>query len=1605
MKKIKSPLGFLLAATSLTTLIMTASTVCLWLKLAEIKRNASISLASKGDEPQQKSKEAVPVQREMKVKKIRFGGERTFAVTLSEKPDMNVAKHYVSVEPKLKTPLNTSLDWEYNWSLNRAEPVLKITGEYEFQTNYVLRLHKGLPIEGSPAETNLVALAADISHHFRRKDLEPSVAFVNDGRYLPPLGRRQIALSSMNVEAIHAEIASVPAANIVQLLALEEDAYRKIYSSFGWRGDESVVEDLSVARWEKTLAVSAPANREARAALELMPPSGVASNGVFFVTLKGEAKGGAKLGAASCRVVCVSDLGLSVRQTKGGLFVWVTSLTKGTPVAGAVVEVYSTANELVARGRSDANGWCACEKLSKNEPFAVVVSTANGDDRSFLALRASMKRTSRENAPNETYLEKGGLDAFLWTERGLYRHDEKILVHAILRNEKGVAPRPLPVVVTLSNPSGDVFLRRTLMSDETGAITSDDFTVPADQPSGVWTLRVSTPGKNGTLLGAPRKIKIEEFVPPQVRVNVLPGACVTPQDFAFTVSAEHLYGGAAKNLVCEGAVVFADAAFAPAGWSGWRFGDAARALVPNHRRLTKAVLDTNGVHRFAAPLWKDHGRPAAAIRVTAQGTVFEDGGRPATAWEQATLHYYPYYIGTTLSPWMRRPQTGRAKIAVACVRPDGTRLPEARTLLAKLERIDSVYSYEVNRYRGSATWRCERARTLIAEKLPIATRADGNVEFEIPADACGDYALTIEDTVSEASFGMTFYLSDWGDETVRAPLSNPSQVALTAEKAFYRPGETPKIRVRAPFAGTALLSVFRDELVYAEVLTLTNATTEISLREIRPGDAPNLTVSLSVLQSVTGSARHLAAKAHGALVLPVRRCENEIAVHVRASVARKVLRADVTAPGATHALITVVDEGIHILSSEPKPDPIGFFSRPRRTETSLYDLYNRLLPVAEDDALYANGAKTGGCLALELLDRISPVVTRRFRPLALWRQRVPVVDGRAHVEMELPEFIGEVRVTVLAYSDRAVGAGAVPCKISPKLIAQPDAPRFAAPGDIFNVTLPLANRSGGAGDVSYDLRVTPPGGTEALLARGKIRLAKDGSSVLRFPTKVSHTPGQYVIRVRTEGFGETHETTIELPVRSAAAWQSRSGVAVLSPGEKFTIPRAPKGTPEKFRYHVSSSALAELKRAYEWLADYPYGCLEQTCSRVFPLIASGGILNALSAPEAAARRADVVAAGVRRVESMVRRTDFVMWPDCTSAPWDPEVSLYAAHFLMEAEHAGVKTSAPAREQVMRFLAKWALSTNANVSAYACHTLSLAGSPEKDRMYRLYDARASLDLLSRARLARAFTLTGDRARSRELLVAADSPASVREAAFALFAILALDPADARADALARYLAAKRNQHLFAWGTTSENAHALLALGEYWRHRPLAPGSPDVRKADGALVNVGKGTAFVQWTHLTLPPFDAHAEEAKGLRLSRTFLTAEGEPYDLSKAACGDLVIVRLGVSSDVARTVNDLVIEDLLPAAFEPVSMPCVPALYPWISSGTHAWVMRSDARDDRILVFSEKFTLEKNDEAFFHYPVRVVSAGAFTLPGAAVEGMYQPSLRARTRGGRLVVRP
>ncbi len=1574
------------------------------------------------------------------VEKVEYAGKDSLRVQFSLRPDMDVVRQYVSVEPLEAGALSMRYTTPHgdHPATDGYLPILTITGDFAFGTNVTLRIRKGFPAHGG---ADAPALAEDFVYRFQRAPLDPHVDFADSGRYLPATESPEISLKCVNVPAVEVAVRRVPAANIVQMLALEEGEYSRIWKSWSASASqrEEFVRDISGEPVVSVLGAEGAPNKPASVRCKIPPipdpaedaPRAGAARGIYLVRAaiagKDRDDGGwyGESGANPYRfrVVCVSDLALSVRRLDdgGALLVWLNSFTSGKCVEGAEILVYSSANVLVAKGRTDADGLCRPDRIAPGEPFAVVARAPGGADATFLALRNScFVDETYPVASREPYVKPDASSAFVWTERGIYRHGEKIFLGALLRNGRGVAGRPQPVVVELLNPLGDLYAKKTLVTSAEGALSCEEFSVPADQPGGKWSFRVLMPGDSGVRLGG-ATVKIEEFAPPQIRVKADDAGASLP-GYSFTASAEHLFGGPAKDLVCEGAVVFEDALFAPAAWKGYRFGNDDRGLKPSFRRLAKARLDDAGRHVFAAPLFADSGLPKAAVRATGQATVFEDGGRAASTRVSSILHYYPYYIGTTLAEWMEKPAIGFPQIDVACVMPDGRRATEQKRLFARIEKIETSYSMREND-DGWATWDSERIRQIVADQIPVPALPDGDTVLTLPVSEPGDYVLTIADIASEVSFAGQFYLSAHGaGEGVTARLSRPGEVSISCDKPFYRVGEAPRLVVRSPFAGNALVTIARDSLIWREVVALTNATAELELPAAARAWAPNVDVAVSVVQAVKPGDGRFAVRAHGQTIVSVRPEDAEIPLALDATVSTGAadgaavdvaISAQLPQGARDDAFVTVcvVDEGINLLTGEKRPDPIGFFATPRMASHPLFDLYDRLLPVYEDPALKASGMKTGGGFGAELLSRVSPQPTRRFKPLALWTADIPLdAQGKARARFALGEFVGEIRVTAVAWTKAAAGAAAIHRKVAPKLVAQPDAPRFAAPGDVFSVSMPLSNRSGAPMRAAYSLALSGPvefakdGGAP----NGAMELA-DGETKIAVFRLAAKGVGEATLAFTATGAGEVHEKEIHLPVRPAMPWRESSGVEMLAPGKSISFPAPAPGETVRRSFSVSGSRLGELASALEWLAEYPHGCLEQTTSRIFPLVASGGILAATRENAAATNLSAYVAAGVRRVESMIRATDFVMWPDCTSAPWDREVSLYAAHFLVEAANAGANFNPAARRRVLRFLSSWALSTNATVSAYACHTLALAGELRRDRMLALYDARAKMDALSRSRLARAFIAGGDRARARELLASAGAPQSLKEAAFALLALLELDAEDPRIPRLALYLTSLRDKTTYSWGTTDTNAHALLALGAYYRRFAPPSGESDKLEvarhdnADGSVtfVNTGAATAFICWRKAELPETAELAAASSAVALQKRLLDKDGNALAPERRLeCGDLVYVELEFVSKETRTYSDLVFEDLLPAALEPVRG----TLEEDAARASAQWVMRSDVRDDRVFVFSKLFKAIAGEKFVFRYPARVVTPGEFILPAATVEAMYAPEIRANAASARISAR-
>jgi uncharacterized protein YfaS (alpha-2-macroglobulin family) len=344
-----------------------------------------------------------------------------------------------------------------------------------------------------------------------------------------------VPVVSVNVTQLVTRVARVLPQNLVQLAMREADRYR------GWfRTDADTLGD-ELGEWlgASTNAVRSARNREARTMVALGDfLKDAPERGVYAVCV-----GADSVNKEDAKLVCVTDIGLSARRGGGEVTVWVTSLSEGAAKAGRTVQLYAPNGAELARGVSDARGGGRLVGPRGKEPF-LLAAQAEGGDGTFLVLNAPGERT----AGTREFLAPQTCEAFVMTDRGIYRHGETLFAQALIRDGEGRAPAPFPSVLEAVRGDGTVVAASLpVVSDPLGAVTAE-MAIPEFWRSGRYGVRVRLPGREGKVLGESH-VLVESFVPPQIRVALegLPASVTNGAELAFSVRAAGRAGRSATR--------------------------------------------------------------------------------------------------------------------------------------------------------------------------------------------------------------------------------------------------------------------------------------------------------------------------------------------------------------------------------------------------------------------------------------------------------------------------------------------------------------------------------------------------------------------------------------------------------------------------------------------------------------------------------------------------------------------------------------------------------------------------------------------------------------------------------------------------------------------------------------------------------------------------------------------------------------------------------------------------------------------------------------------------------------------------------------------------
>ena len=609
-------------------------------------------------------------------------------------------------------------------------------------------------------------------------------------------------------------------------------------------------------------------------------------------------------------------------------------------------------------------------------------------------------------------------------------------------------------------------------------------------------------------------------------------------------------------------------------------------------------------------------------------------------------------------------------------------------------------------------------------------------------------------------------------------------------------------------------------------------------------------------------------------------------------------------------------------------------------------------------------------------------------PLARYSGIVKVgPDGVANVVFDLPAFNGSIRVMAVAWTRDRVGQARKDLVVRDPVVVQATLPRFLTLNDVSRVHLRIDNVEGEAGD--YDLALDPQGGLS--LADGqrtrRIRLEKGGKTDVSVSLRATGL-GAASLDISLGGPGATLAQSLALQVEPGSGQIQRRIVRTIQPGQSLTLSRdlladLLPGT-GSVSVAVSPYAGLDVAALLQSLDRYPYGCSEQTVSRAMPLL----YVDRLASTKALGLDGDARQRVTDSIDRVLARQDstgaFGLWT-ADGAGSDLWLDAFVTDFLTRAREAGYPVAQRSFDSAVDRLRNQVVNAGevtpqqAPAIAYAVYVLARNGRPIMGDLRYLADTKlASFEtVLSRAQLAAALSLLGDRSRAQTVFAAAagsldqnanaglsraDYGSRLRDAA-GLMALAAESGADraivSRASATLRQDRAatsalstqEMNWMVLAAAALSQEARATSldiageahsgALYRTWRADDLA--------SDVAIANRGAAPAQVVIT-TSGHPAQSEPAASRGYQVERSIFGLDGSPRAATSLVQNERVVVVLKVT-ELEAAYGRLLLVDRLPAGLEIDN----PALFEGGSVAALAFAkptvapVHSEFRDDRFV--------------------------------------------------------
>ncbi len=1343
------------------------------------------------------------------------------------------------------------------------------------------------------------------------------------------------------------------------------------------------------------------------------------------------------------KFILISDIGIIYKEdVDKKIKLFAVSLSTGKPLDDARVCLLArNGTELMVKN-TDFDGVCNFENISsfinEKEPVAFIVS--KNDDVSFIPIRRGGRDIvySRYDTSGKSISEirDKQVDSYIFTDRGIYKPGEKIKFSVILKNEANTVLTGFPINIEIENPDGKIIFDKNISSPANGFIESE-FLSEATSKTGSYRINVySGANKNYRKFVSSIEFKIEEFKEDKLKIETTIEGDIhkgwqSLEGISGKVRLQNLYG-----MPAQGNEIKAETTLIPSGFSFKEYADYVfsdfvldnKANIKNiHETLETKKTSSAGEVSYDLSL-SQYETGTYKLLFFAEGFERESGSSVKSSVQQF-VSPNKYIVGyKTLSKLNYLDKNSKPVINFIAIDND---LKKINLNKLKLKTYNIQYvSVPVKEYNGRYKYHSvAQANEISSKDFSISEKS---TDFNLNTSASGNYKIEIVDENNNKLLSLEYVVV--GGATLGYQLEKNSELIINLRKDAVKAGEELEFNITAPFKGIGLITIESDKVYTYKWFTM-DTNSKLCKITVPKNISDGAYLNVSVLKDKNAKEIFLNPHSYALKYFKILSDDTK-------EVKPKIVVPETVKPGTdlkieystskpAKIILYGVDEGILQYAKYKTPDPLSYFFRKPALDVNSYQTLDLFLPeFSVIKEVYGIG---GGSAYDEATDALLKASLNPFKrkvqaPTAFWSGIINSDKNSKVYTYKVPDYFnGSLRVMCVAVGENfSFGSSEKSVIVRAPIVLSVGAPVVAAPSDVFDVNLKIANSKQDLKKADLDVNISVSDNLEVIEEKTKTITIENGNEdIVSFKVKALDKLGNATIGFSVKDKISEDKTKISstLSVRPASIYATDI-VTGKDKNENFKVKNFKNiDSYKEFankNIAVSNNPLVIALGLESYLEKFPHGCTEQITSQTYPSV----ILYGLTKESQTIFNRYIEKLGTRQKFN----GGFSLWQDSNYISDD--VSLYVLQFLTDAKNSGYNVP----ETMFRKLLDWTRNfikypTNryeAALQAKALYLLarnseSFTGQLSKLENYFEENVKDWTKTIDGAYIASTYKLLQNKDKAEEIIKKFETEkkenyysdydsSSIRNMTY-IYLISNHFPELLNNPNITELIQNMANNIINKDYNTLSSAKTILAVTAYSKANEYKDENIEIfvdeKKAEMTKNKLGfvqsaipadakdiqiksssAGNSGLFYT-ITQQGFfkDKRQNVSEGLYVDKKYLDKNGNEKNVVEL--GDEVTVKITIKTTTDEYLENIAIVDLLPGGLN---------IVPGSLEGSFD---SFDVREDRILIYT---SAEANTKEFV-YKTKAIASGTFVQPAVEANHLYDVKKYAVSKDNVFKVNP